>query len=191
MKVVELIQKARKIRRYFYAVPWCVPPWGRREAGSLLSACARGRVVSGPDPDRFAGELRTLLAVKYVIPVSHARFGVELALRAMGLARDDEVILPSYLCQSVLDAVVAVGCSPVFADVGPDLHVSAAEVRRNLGPRTKCVIVPHLFGNAAAIEEIEKMLRGTGIALIDGAAQSLGAVRDGRKKSVLSATAAW
>ncbi len=181
MKPVELIRKARKFRRYFYAVPWCVPPWGWRDASSLLAACACGRVVSGPHPDKFAREVSSFLGVKYAIPVSHARFGIELALRAMGLTRGDEVILPSYLCETALDAVVRSGCTPVFADIGADLHVSPAEVRRAMSPRTKCVIVPHLFGSVAPVDEIDELLRNTGVALIDDAAQSLGAVCRGRK----------
>lgn len=120
------------------------------------------------------------MGVKYCLPVNRGRTAIELALRALQLERGDEVVLPSYVCQSVLDAVIAAGSEPVFADVGADLNVTPETVQRALTAKTKCVIVPHLFGKAAPIVEIEARLRGKGIALIDDAAQSFGAQHSGR-----------
>src|SRR3989449_5980546 len=54
------------------------------------------------------------------------------------------------------DAVRYAGLKPIFADVGPDLHVTSETVAAALTPKTKCVIVPHLFGNTAPIEEIDR-----------------------------------
>ncbi len=181
MKLADLIRKTRKFTRYFYAVPWCVPPWGWEEARRLLGAAMRGKIVSGSYPEAFAAQVKNFLGVRYAIPVSHARFGIELALRALNVTAESEVILPSYLCQSVLDAVVRAGGKPVFADVDGMLHLTAAEVQRRITTRTRCVIVPHLFGNVAPVDEIESLLRDTGIALIDDGAQSLGAVCRGRR----------
>jgi dTDP-4-amino-4,6-dideoxygalactose transaminase len=69
---------------------------------------------------------------------------------------------------------------PVFADIDPELHLTVDTTKAAITSRTKCVIVPHLFGNTAPIDQIERMLRGTGIALIDDAAQSFGSRRSGR-----------
>jgi dTDP-4-amino-4,6-dideoxygalactose transaminase len=98
----------------------------------------------------------------------------------MDLGRCDEVVLPSYICASVLHAVREVGARPVFADVGPDMQVTAETVSHAMTGRTRCVIVAHLFSNTAPIEEIQRMLAGSGVYLIDDAAQSFGARRDGR-----------
>jgi dTDP-4-amino-4,6-dideoxygalactose transaminase len=64
--------------------------------------------------------------------------------------------------------------------VAEDLDITAAAVREALTPRTKCVVVAHLFGEAAPIAEIEAELRNAGVALIEYAARSLGAKRGGR-----------
>jgi dTDP-4-amino-4,6-dideoxygalactose transaminase len=106
--------------------------------------------------------------------VNRGRTAIEFALRAIGLGESDDVVLPSYVCRTVLDAILRAGARPVFADVGPDLHVTPESVKAAITVQTKCVIVPHLFGNTAPIDEIETMLKGTGIALIDDAAQSFG-----------------
>lgn len=163
-----------------YQVPWCVPQWGLGELASTVRCIVTGRVAQGPEPIRFAEALRASLDVPYAVPISQGRAAIAVALRALGLGSDDEVVLPSYVCASVLDAVRYAGLKPIFADVGPDLHVTGETVAAALTPRTKCVIVPHLFGNTAPIEEIAALLHGTGIHLIDDAAQSLGARRAGR-----------
>jgi dTDP-4-amino-4,6-dideoxygalactose transaminase len=124
--------------------------------------------------------LRDLLGVRYALPVNRGRTAIELALRALGVGAGDDVVIPSYLCRTVLDPILSVGARAAFADVGSDLNVTVETVRAAITPMTKCVIVPHLFGKAAPIDRIETMLEGTGIALIDDAAQALGTRCSGR-----------
>jgi dTDP-4-amino-4,6-dideoxygalactose transaminase len=169
-----------KVLRYVYQVPFDVPAWGWgefRATGRCLLGLA---VVEGPCAALAAAAIRDFLDVTYALPVNRGRTAIELALRALGVGAGDEVVLPSYLCRSVLDPVVGVGAGAAFADVGPDLNVTVEAVRSAITPRTKCVIVPHLFGKAAPIDRIETMLQGTGIALIDDAAQAFGTRCSGR-----------
>jgi dTDP-4-amino-4,6-dideoxygalactose transaminase len=125
-------------------------------------------------------QVKSHLKVSYVLPVNRGRTAIELALRALDVGRGDEVVMPSYVCRAVLEAVTQNEARPVFADIGPDLNVSVDTIKAALTPQTRCVIVPHLFGRAAPINEIETLLRGTGIAVIDDAAQSFGARCAGR-----------
>jgi dTDP-4-amino-4,6-dideoxygalactose transaminase len=175
-----LFSKLRNWRRYFYPVPWCVPQWGREEFVVTCLAILTGRVVAGPSPAKLASAVEDYLGVRFSRPVNRGRTAIEVALRALQLQAGDEVILPSYVCESVLDAVLAAGVDPVFADLGPDLNVTADTIKAALTANTRCVIVAHLFGKAAPIDEIEVMLSDTGIAIIDDAAQSFGARRAGR-----------
>lgn len=160
--------------RYFYSVPWCVPAWGRHEFRVTAQCILSGNVLEGPYPKRFSDAVKGYLGLQYALPVNRGRAAIEFALRAIGLGESDDVVLPSYVCRTVLDAILRAGARPVFADVGPDLHVTPESVKAAITVQTKCVIVPHLFGNTAPIDEIETMLKGTGIALIDDAAQSFG-----------------
>lgn len=136
--------------------------------------------MTGPAPKRFAEAVAKYLGMPYALPFNFGRVAIEVALRAMDVSTADEVVLPSYLGWTVLAAVNRVGARAVFADVGPDLHVTAETIGRVLTAKTKCVIVPHLFGNVAPIDEIEESLKGSGVHLIDSAAQSFGARRAGR-----------
>jgi dTDP-4-amino-4,6-dideoxygalactose transaminase len=170
----------RKLFRYFYKVPWCVPAWGWAEFLATVRCLATNSVIKGPYPRTFADETRIQLGIKYALPVNKGRVAIEIALKSLGISKEDDVVLPAYICSSVLESVTRAGARPVYADIGPDLHVTSGTIKRALTGRTKCVIVPHLFGNTAPIDEIETMLAGTGIALIDDAAQSFGALCAGR-----------
>lgn len=175
-----LRSKVQTLASSSYQVPWCVPPWGWSEFRASLGAILTGRLVQGPDCQRFTDQVRSHLRVRYVLPVNRGRTGLELALRALDVGPGADVVLPSYVCRAVLDAVNRIEAHPVFADVGPDLNVTVETVKAALTPQTKCVIVPHLFGRAAAIQDIDILLSEMGIALIDDAAQSYGARCAGR-----------
>jgi len=158
-----------------YSVPFYAPSWGRRELLATLRCLITGRVVRGPDRQYLAHQVGEFLELPYVLLVNRGRCAVELAVRALEIGETDEVVLPSFLCESVLQSVRKTGARPMLADLGDGFHVDPGSIRAKLTARTKCVIVPHLFGNTAPIDAIEKDLEGTRVALIDDAAQAFGA----------------
>jgi dTDP-4-amino-4,6-dideoxygalactose transaminase len=175
--LVSFRQLVQKVCSYHYNVPWCVPAWGWNELRVTAKCFLAGKVRRGSYPTIFADAVREYLGVKYALPLGRGRVAIEVALRAMGVGDGDEVVVPSYICRTVMDPILRVGARPVFADVvAPGLHITPETVKAALTPHTKCVIVPHLFGTAARVDEIEKLLQGTGIQLIDDAAQSFGAL---------------
>ena len=98
----------------------------------------------------------------------------------MGIGPGDDVVLPSFICRSVLEAVQGAGANPVFADIDETLNVTVTSVEAALTPKTKCVIVAHLFGTAAPVDEIAARMTPRGIAVMDDAAQALGVRLRGR-----------
>jgi dTDP-4-amino-4,6-dideoxygalactose transaminase len=167
-------------RKLVYQAPWAVPAWGWSELAATAASAMGRRVTEGPRPEELAEAVRSYLGRRYARAVGQARVGIELILRAAGAA-GREVVMPSCVCSAVLEAVLRAGARPVFADIEEDLHISARTVAPHLTPRTKAVVVPHEYGNTAPIEGIEALLKGTGITLVDDAAQSFGARRAGRK----------
>lgn len=87
-----------------------------------------------------------------------------------GMSDAAEVILPTYVCDSVLRVVTAVGASPVFCDVGQDWNITATEVARCVTPRTGAIIVVHTFGIAADVAQLQEF----GVPVIQDCGQSLG-----------------
>jgi len=94
-----------------------------------------------------------------------------LTLLALGVGKGDEVIIPSYACAALWHAVCAAGATPVLADCTEDTYnISAADAKKRLTERTRAVIAPHLFGQAADLDA----LLALGVPVIEDCAQSLG-----------------
>jgi len=102
----------------------------------------------------------------------------------LGVGPGDRVILPSYCCESVVSPVVECGAEPAFCDIGGDFNLDVDDALSLVDDRTKAIIVPHLFGRPARIDQIEERLTALGcrelVLVIDDAAQSFGATLNGR-----------
>jgi UDP-4-amino-4-deoxy-L-arabinose-oxoglutarate aminotransferase len=105
------------------------------------------------------------------VAVGSGSAGILLALHGIGVEAHDEVILPTYVCRSVVEAVLAAGARPVFCDVGPDWVITASDASRALSSRTRAVVVPHMYGIFADINEF----RSLGVSIIEDCAQAVGA----------------
>jgi dTDP-4-amino-4,6-dideoxygalactose transaminase len=105
---------------------------------------------------------------------------LEIALRACGIRDGDEVVLPTFCCTAVVPPILALGATPVLADVGEELNLTVETVQAALTQKTKAVIVPHLFGNPAEIDRVIELVGGRNIRVIDDAAQALGAAIGGQ-----------
>ncbi len=115
---------------------------------------------SGVPPERF-----------HAAAVSTGTAALHLTLLGSGIGPGDEVIIPSYVCTALWHAVVYTGATPILADCKPDtFNIDAEDVKRRCTNRTRAVIVPHLFGQAADLDDILAL----GIPVIEDCAQSLG-----------------
>jgi dTDP-3-amino-3,4,6-trideoxy-alpha-D-glucose transaminase len=131
-----------------------------------------GRFILGPEVGAFEEEFAAYLGAKHAIGVANGTDAITLALRAMGVGPGDEVVVPSFTFYASAEAIPLTGARPVFCDVDPETFcVTAETVRAALTPRTRAVIVVHLFGNVAPVAEIEAL----GVPVLEDAAQAAGA----------------
>jgi dTDP-4-amino-4,6-dideoxygalactose transaminase len=143
--------------------------------------------IGGEAVERFEEEWADYCGTRYCVGVSDGTAAIELSLRALGIGRGDEVIVPANTFIATAAAVVAAGARPVFVDVDPATHlVTAADVRQAIGPRTAAVIAVHLYGQPADMDAIGAVAASAGIAVIEDAAQAHGATWRGRKAGSLS-----
>jgi dTDP-4-amino-4,6-dideoxygalactose transaminase len=150
-----------------------------REFLATAGALATGHVLRGRHTALFSQSVAHSLGKRYAVAFNRGRFAIEVILRGLKIGPGDEVVVPSYVCSTVIEGIAASGAVPRFADVDNDLHMSLECALAALTPATKCVVVPHLFGRAAPVDEIEAAMRERGIPIIDDAAQSFGTyVRD-------------
>lgn len=157
--------------------------WSWREYATAARCILSGRVRNGADRDRLATRLAALYAPSTVYPVNFGHTAIRLALgvfRAIEPARS-EVVVPAYICPSVVATIEAAGLTAVPAAVGADLNLLPSAVEAALTPDTLAVIAPHMFGCPARIGEIESTCRAAGVFLVDDAAQVVGERCDNRQ----------
>lgn len=105
------------------------------------------------------------------VAVGSGSAAMVLALHGLEIEAGDEVILPTYVCRSVLEAIITVGAKPFFCDVGPNWVVTLENVAPLVGPRTRAIIIPHIYGIFADAEAF----RSFGVAIIEDFAQAVDA----------------
>ena len=137
--------------------------------------------IGGPEVAAFEEEYARFSGVQHCIGVANGTDALELALRAMGVGQDDEVVLPANTFIATAEAAARVGARPVLVDSDPesdliDVHAALAAV----GPRTAAVVPVHLYGQHAEVEQLTTKLAGSGVSVVEDAAQCQGATRLGR-----------
>jgi dTDP-4-amino-4,6-dideoxygalactose transaminase len=158
----------------------------RAKLGEVLDS---GHYILGPEVRAFEEEFGASLGARHAIGVANGTDALTLALRALGVGPGDEVIVPSFTFYASAEAIPPTGARPVFCDVDPETFCVTREiVQAAMTPRTKAVIVVHLFGNVAPVAEIEAL----GVPVVEDAAQAAGALAaDGRRAGSLGTIATF
>lgn len=144
----------------------------RAVAGVLSS----NRFILGPEVARFEADMAAWQGVPAAIGVSSGTDALICLLLAAGVRPGDEVVTTPYSFIATVEAILRIGAVPVFADINPEtLNLDPARAAERLGPRTRAVLVVHLFGRAARLDPLAAACAGAGVALLEDAAQAVGA----------------
>ena len=136
--------------------------------------------VLGPALVDFETAYAKFAGVRHCIGVGSGTDAIELILRAQKIGPGDEVIVPTNTFIATALAVSRVGAVPVFVDCDPDYYlIDSAKTRSCIGEHTRAILAVDLYGQIAPHEELEAYARGRNIAVIEDAAQSHGARRNG------------
>lgn len=144
----------------------------------MSSVLGSGQIAQGPVVSEFEQKFSAYIGKKSAAAVSSGTAALHLALMAMGVKEGDEVIVPSFVCTAVLNAVIQAGAKPVVVDIDPrtyNIYVDSA--KDAISRRTRAMVVPHMFGCPAEIDQLSEL----GIPLIEDCAQSVGASFKGKK----------
>jgi dTDP-4-amino-4,6-dideoxygalactose transaminase len=138
--------------------------------------------VLGPRVAAFETALGQFLNVPHVLGVKSGSDALLLSLLALGIGPGDEVVTTPLSFFATAGAIRRAGATPVFADVCTDtLALDPRAVQSVLGPRTKAILVVHLFGQPAELGELCALADERGIALVEDSAQALGATYGDRQ----------
>ena len=151
-----------------------------------------GRYVLGPEVEAFEAAFAAYLGRRHCIGVANGTDALTIALRALGVAPNDEVIVPALSFFATAEAVVNAGAVPVFADIDPATHCLTAETAAPaIGERTKAIAPVHLFGNVAPMIELNELAAAHDLVVLEDAAQAAGARLNGRKAGSFGDAAAF
>ncbi len=151
------------------------PQFGEEEI-ALLRQCLDSKwVTQGPLTQRFEELLAARHQAKHVLATTSCTAALHLATAALGLGPGDEVVVPAFTWVTSAHAAEYVGATPRFADVrAGDFNLDPAAFEAAITPRTRAVIVVHLFGLAADMDAVLTIARRHGIAVIEDAACAIG-----------------
>ncbi len=140
-----------------------------------------GKFILGPQVEAFEREIAAACGGRHAIGVASGTDALLLSLRAAGVGPGDEVIVPAFSYIATADAVSLLGATPVFCDVLLDtFNLDPAQLERLVTARTKAVVPVHLFGQPADMDRILPLARSAQLAVIEDAAQAIGAAYGGR-----------
>ncbi|MFP4546698.1 MAG: DegT/DnrJ/EryC1/StrS family aminotransferase [Fidelibacterota bacterium] len=147
------------------------------EVNAAIAIIKSGMIAQGEKVRQLEKSLSAAIERQYCAALSSGTIALSLALEALGIEPNDEVIIPSYTCTALYHAVRFNNATPVYADIEEETcNLAPDSVKDKLSPKTKAIIFPHMFGQPGYIKEIKKL----GIPVIEDIAQSVGAKIDNR-----------
>jgi len=149
-----------------------------RVMAAALGVIERQGFIMGPEVGEFECAVAGVCRTRHAVGCASGTDALLLPLKALDLKPGDEVITPAFTFFATAGAVHNAGARPVFADIDPvTYNISPAAIEAAITPRTRAIIVVHLFGQMAPVEQILPIARRHGLALIEDAAQAIGARR--------------
>ena len=153
---------------------------------------AQAAFIGGPQVAAFEREYEEFIEVPHCVAMANGTDAIEIALRALGVGHGDECILPANTFIATAEAVARAGATPVLVDCADDetYLIDVVAVEAAVTPRTAAIIPVHLYGQAAPVERLLPLARRGSIWLVEDAAQSQGARRNGTSAGALGDAAA-
>lgn len=155
---------------------------------AVLNVIRSTQYINGPEVKEFQKELEEYLDVKHVIPCANGTDALQIAMMALDLQPDDEVITANFTYVATAEVIALLRLKPVLVDVYEntfDIDVEAIE--RAITPKTKAIVPVHLFGQAANMEAIMEVAKKHNLYVIEDTAQAIGcdySFKDGSSQKV-------
>lgn len=154
-------------------ISWWKTSFGEEELAAVRQAVNNEHISQGPVTAELESKIAEKIGVPYAIVTTSGSVALLLALMALGIGRDDEVIVPNRTWIATAHAAVLLGAKVVLIDSLPDIpSLDVARVREKITPRTKAIIPVHLNGRAVDMASVNNLAKEFGLVVVEDACQA-------------------
>ena len=154
-------------------LPFARPSITDREKQAVMDVLDSGWLTTGARTREFEAQFAAKVGAGHAIALNSATAGLHLALEAIGIGPDDEVIVPTWTFAASAEVVAYLGARPVLVDVDVrTLNLTAETVKPAITPRTRAVMAVHVAGMPVQIDPLASLLDPLGIAIVEDAAHT-------------------
>ncbi|HTC61829.1 MAG TPA: DegT/DnrJ/EryC1/StrS family aminotransferase [Candidatus Saccharimonadales bacterium] len=148
---------------------------------SVLSVMESQKFILGDEVRLFEEEVAAMMSAKYAVGCASGSDALMLALMAAGIQTGDEVITTPFTFVATAGSIARLGAKPVFVDIDPDtFNIDVKQIESAVTSATQAIMPIHLFGLPADLDPILSLAKAKDIAVIEDAAQAIGAKYNGR-----------
>jgi len=156
-------------------VPFIIPEITKNDKNAVLNALNSRLLTDGPKLRKFESIFAKFTGAKFAIGVSNGTAALHLSLKALGIGKGSEVIIPDITFVATASSVLLTGATPVLADVDENLNILIPSIKKSITSRTKAIIPVHFAGKSCKINEITSIARKNRISIIEDCAHAIGA----------------
>lgn len=164
-------------------IPVCEPDISQNEI-SLVNKAVKSSWVSsiGPYLTEFEKKFADYCDRKYSQAVANGTVALHLAMLALNIGKNDEVLVPNFTFIATANAVSYTGAKPIFIDIEKDtLNIDPEKIEEKITPRTKAIVVVHIYGHACDMDKILKIAKRHNLRVIEDAAEAHGTLYKGKR----------
>ncbi|MDK2934115.1 MAG: hypothetical protein PWP27_1925 [Clostridiales bacterium] len=149
---------------------------------AIKNVLSSGQYIMGPEVKYFEQEVAQFVGCKYAISCANGTDALVLALHALGIGKDDEVITTPFTFFATAEAISRVGAIPVFVDVRKDTYnIDSSKIENKITSKTKAIIPVHIFGQPAEMDSIVAIAEKYDLYIVEDACQAIGARYKGQR----------
>jgi perosamine synthetase len=156
-------------------IPISAPVLGEPEERLVLEVLRSGRLVQGPMVERFEQAISETVGTRQAVAVNNGTSALIVALLALDVGQGDEVITSPFTFVATLNSILSVGATPRFVDIGDDFNIDPELIPAAIGSATRAIMPVHLYGQPVAMDRLIEAVEGREVAIVEDAAQALGA----------------
>jgi len=165
-------------------------PWISGNDKKIINkTLSQSMLTLGPQLEKFEADFCKYSKSKYAVAVSNCTAALHLSLMALGIGKDDEVIIPDLTFVADANAVLACNAKPVVADINKEnFFLSISNVKKNITKKTKAIIPVHIYGQVCNIEEILDLAEDHNLKVVEDCAHAVGTFHKSKHVGTLGNT---